>query len=93
MLIISGLGFHQIGEGSRKSALWIKMKPEYSDQTEDVDLLILAAGFANGTMRSGLLSKFLVGVAVPTEEGQPRKRFHALVRVRNENTWTLGWYI
>lgn len=76
------LRLHQIGEGSRKTALWVKMKPEYSDQTEDVDLLILAAGFANGKMRSGLLSKFLVGVAVPTEEdGQTRKQFHALVRV------------
>lgn len=74
---------HQIGESSRKSALWVKMKPEYSDQTEDMDLLILAAGFADGKMRSGLLSKFLVGVAVPTEEGQQRKQFYALVRVSN----------
>ncbi|CAM9475934.1 unnamed protein product [Pylaiella littoralis] len=82
-LVVKALhGHYQIGEGSRKTALWVKMKPEYSDQTEDVDLLILAAGFANGKMRSGLLSKFLVGVAVPTEEdGQTRKQFHALVRV------------
>lgn len=71
----------QIGDKSRKCALWVKMKPEYSDQTEDMDLIILAAGFANGKMRSGLLSKFLLGVAVPTEEGQPRRDFFALTRV------------
>ncbi|CAN0490183.1 unnamed protein product [Ectocarpus sp. 8 AP-2014] len=57
------------------------MKPEYSDQTEDMDLLVLAAGFANGKMRSGLLSKFLVGVAVPNEDGQPRKEYYPLARV------------
>ncbi len=65
------------------------MKPEYSEQTEDVDLLILAGGFAEGAMRSGLLSKFLVGVAVPPEEGQPRKKFYGLARV--SRLWWIRW--
>ncbi|CAM9320873.1 unnamed protein product [Ectocarpus sp. 12 AP-2014] len=81
-LVVKDLhGHYMIGDKSKKTPLWIKMKPEYSDQTEDMDLLILAAGFANGKMRSGLLSKFLVGVAVPNEDGQPRKEFYPLARV------------
>lgn len=71
----------QIGDKSRKCALWVKMKPEYSEQTEDMDVIVLAAGFANGKMRSGLLSKFLVGVAEPNEEGKPRKTFYPIARV------------
>lgn len=57
------------------------MKPEYFGQTEDMDVLILAAGFANGKMRSGLLSKFMVGVAAPSEEGKPRRKFYPVARV------------
>ena len=33
-----------IGEKSRKSAKWVKMKPEYGDQTTDLDLIVLGAG-------------------------------------------------
>eukprot|EP00903_Cladosiphon_okamuranus_P009258 g8834.t1 len=81
-LVVKDLhGQYMLGDKSRKSALWIKMKPEYSGQTEDMDVLILAAGFANGEMRSGLLSKFLVGVAAPNEEGKPRKTFYPVARV------------
>ncbi|CAM9127479.1 unnamed protein product [Scytosiphon promiscuus] len=81
-LVVKDLeGHYVLGDKSRKCALWVKKKPEYSDQTEDMDLLVLAAGFANGKMRSGLLSKFLLGVAVPTEEGKRRREFYALVRV------------
>lgn len=58
------------------------MKPEYSEQTGDLDLLILAAGFANGRMRSGLLSRFLLGVAVPSADGSPPSKFWPITRVR-----------
>lgn len=30
-----------IGEKSRKSAKWVKMKPEYGDQTTDLDLIVI----------------------------------------------------
>lgn len=73
----------QIGVGSRKKALWVKMKPEYSEQTGDLDLLILGAGFADGKMRSGLLSRFLLGVAVPNADGSsPPTKFWPVTRVR-----------
>ena len=72
----------QIGEKSRKKCLWVKMKPEYSDETADMDLIILGAGFAQGRMRSGLLSKFLVGVAVPSADGSPPTQFYPITRVR-----------
>jgi hypothetical protein len=32
---------YELGEKSRGTALWVKMKPEYGDQTEDLDMLIL----------------------------------------------------
>lgn len=57
------------------------MKPEYSDQSGDMDLIVLAAGYANGQMRSGLLSKFLVGVAVAKGDGSPPTEFAAVTTV------------
>eukprot|EP00904_Undaria_pinnatifida_P001070 jgi/Undpi1/10964/HiC_scaffold_30.g13265.m1 len=81
-LVVKDLTSHyMIGVGSRKLALWVKMKPEYSEQTGDLDLLILAAGFANGRMRSGLLSRFLLGVAVPSADGSPPSKFWPITRV------------
>ena len=59
------------------------MKPEYSEQTADLDLLILGASFADGKMRSGLLSRFLLGVAVPNADGSsPPTKFWPITRVR-----------
>jgi hypothetical protein len=41
-LVIKNLnGCYELGEKSRATALWVKMKPEYGDQMEDLDLLIL----------------------------------------------------
>ena len=41
-LVIKNLNScYELGEKSRGMALWVKMKPEYGDQTEDLDLLIL----------------------------------------------------
>lgn len=74
----------QLGDKSRKCGLWVKMKPEYSDQTADIDLIVLAGGFASGAMRSGLLSRFLLGVAVPTADGSPAKKFWPVTKVRHE---------
>lgn len=72
----------KVGDKSRNDARWVKMKPEYSDQTADLDLLILGAAFASGKMRSGLLSKFILGVAVPTDDGGPPTQFWPITRVR-----------
>ncbi|CAM9713851.1 unnamed protein product, partial [Laminaria digitata] len=82
-LVVKDLsGHYMIGVGSRKKALWVKMKPEYSEQTGDLDLLILGAGFADGKMRSGLLSRFLLGVAVPNADGSsPPTKFWPVTRV------------
>ncbi len=80
-----------MGNKSRKRALWVKMKPEYSDQTEDVDLLILAGGYAEGSVWSGLLSNFIVGVAQPAEEGQKRKFFYGIARVGEFCGWPWLW--
>lgn len=85
----------QIGVGSRKRALWVKMKPEYSEQTADLDLLILGAAFANGKMRSGLLSRFLLGVAVPNADGSsPPTKFWPITRVRpvGLHEWVGLWW-
>ncbi|CAN0389132.1 unnamed protein product, partial [Discosporangium mesarthrocarpum] len=53
---------YQLGEKSRHSGSWVKMKPEYSDQTSDMDLLILAAKHGDGPSRAGVLSSFIMGV-------------------------------
>lgn len=46
------------------------MKPEYSDQTANLDVIILGGYYGNGTKRAGLLSHFLVGVADHTTMGE-----------------------
>jgi hypothetical protein len=42
-LRVSTVCSYELGEKSRGTALWVKMKPEYGDQTEDLDMLILGA--------------------------------------------------
>ena len=51
-----------VGERSREQKKWIKMKPDYSDEVESLDLLILGAYYSEGTRRAGQLSHFLIGV-------------------------------
>jgi len=52
-----------VGEQSRSKAHWVKMKPEYSDQTSNLDLLVLGGYYGDGHRRAGMLSHFLLGVA------------------------------
>lgn len=63
-LVIKNLNScYELGEKSRYSAQWVKMKPEYGDQTEDLDLLILGAYYGEGMgLRGKGLSTFLCGV-------------------------------
>ena len=51
------------GKSSRSTGHWVKMKPEYGDETRDLDFLILGAYYGEGTsVRGKGLSVFLCGV-------------------------------
>jgi DNA ligase-4 len=58
------LSTYELGEKSRsKNASWIKMKPEYSDECTDMDMIILGAYFGEGkSVRGKGVSHFLLGV-------------------------------
>ena len=49
-----------IGEKSRKSAKWVKMKPEYGDQTTDLDLIVLGAESRTPILPSSHISFFAI---------------------------------
>ncbi len=54
---------YEFGEKSRGKGYWVKMKPEYGDHAEDLDLLVLAAYYGEGqNLRGEGLSTFLLGV-------------------------------
>ncbi|XP_042871458.1 DNA ligase 4-like [Penaeus japonicus] len=72
---------------SRKGG-WIKVKPEYVDSlVSELDLLIIGAYYGSGR-RKGVLSHFLLGVAVSTTEagGKPTE-FHSFCRVGSGYTY------
>ena len=54
---------YTLGMKSRQLMHWVKMKPEYSDMTRDLDLILLGAYHGEGkSMRGKGLSTFLCGV-------------------------------
>nr|CAD7410420.1 unnamed protein product [Timema cristinae] len=61
---------------------WYKIKPEYTEGMMDhLDLIIMGGYYGDGRRR-GIISHFLVGVAVPpTVEGTEPSEFHSLGRV------------
>ncbi|KAK7101253.1 DNA ligase 4-like [Littorina saxatilis] len=60
---------------------WFKIKPEYiGGLMDELDLLILGGFFGEGH-RGGMMSHFLCGVAVPTEDGSEPKVFHSFCKV------------
>jgi DNA ligase-4 len=63
-LVIKNLNSpYEFGEKSRAKGNWVKMKPEYGDHAEDLDLLVLAAYYGEGqNLRGEGLSTFLLGV-------------------------------
>ncbi|KAK7069753.1 DNA ligase (ATP) [Halocaridina rubra] len=73
---------------SRKGG-WIKVKPEYVDSlVPELDLLIIGGYYGKGR-RQGVLSHFLLAVAVPAdEEGGKPKEFHSLCRIGSGYTVT-----
>ena len=52
---------YHFGEKSRKQG-WVKIKPEYANMTEDIDLIVLGGYYGEGQRRSGMLSHFVLGV-------------------------------
>lgn len=66
---------------SRKAG-WIKVKPEYVDSlVPELDLLIIGAYYGKGR-RQGVLSHFLLAVAVASEEpGRKPCEFHSICRI------------
>jgi len=53
------------GEKARGLQQWCKMKPEFSDQTTNLDVIVLGAYCSKGKRRSGRIASLLVGVAEP----------------------------
>jgi ATP-dependent DNA ligase len=51
------------------------MKPEYSDQTTNLDVCVVGAYYGDGNRRSGLLSHFLLAVVdqntLPPDGSEP----------------------
>lgn len=54
-----------LGEKARGLQQWCKMKPEFSDQTTNLDVIVLGAYYSEGKRRSGRIASLLVGVAEP----------------------------
>ena len=55
--------FSYIGSG------WFKLKPEYVDSlSDDLDLIIIGGQYGSGH-RGGMVSHFLLGVAITIKEG------------------------
>lgn len=63
-LVVKLLGSeYLLGEKSRAAGYWVKMKPEYGDQTADLDLAILGGYYGeSGGERGQGVAKFLCGV-------------------------------
>lgn len=69
---------YELGETSRSTASWVKMKPEYGDNTEDLDLLILGGYGGEGqSLRGEGISTFLCGVKSENDPG----KFYTLTKV------------
>jgi DNA ligase 4 len=63
LVVKDALSPYLLGMRSRQALFWVKMKPEYSDMTKDLDLIILGAYYGEGqSMRGKGLSTFLLGV-------------------------------
>lgn len=54
---------YELGEKSRSTSYWVKMKPEYGDHAADLDLLILGGYYGEGqNLRGQGISTFLCGI-------------------------------
>jgi hypothetical protein len=70
LVVKDGFSPYLLGMRSRQSQNWVKMKPEYSDLTRDLDLIILGAYYGEGnSMRGKGLSTFLLGIRDDSDAG------------------------
>ncbi|KAL3673389.1 hypothetical protein V7S43_001102 [Phytophthora oleae] len=61
--IMKELNAHYMcGESSRKTKMWLKLKPDYAGMTTDLDAIIVGGFYGTGRRRSGNVSVFLLGV-------------------------------
>eukprot|EP00636_Phaeomonas_parva_P000523 CAMPEP_0118872604 /NCGR_PEP_ID=MMETSP1163-20130328/14727_1 /TAXON_ID=124430 /ORGANISM="Phaeomonas parva, Strain CCMP2877" /LENGTH=992 /DNA_ID=CAMNT_0006807807 /DNA_START=31 /DNA_END=3009 /DNA_ORIENTATION=+ len=69
-----------LGEKSRRTHSWVKLKPDYSSKLgEYVDCLVLGGMYSTGTRRGGKITTLLVGVrGSPREDDPESKRFYTL---------------
>eukprot|EP00111_Clytia_hemisphaerica_P007155 TCONS_00020786-protein len=67
----------------RKGSGWLKLKPEYVDALgDDLDLIILGGEYGSGKRRGGMISHFLLGVAVtPDTPGERPTKFMTFGKV------------
>ena len=63
LVVKDALSCYEVGAQSKTKGYWVKVKPDYSDMTTDLDLLVLGAYYGEGTNDRGKgLSTFLLGV-------------------------------
>jgi ATP-dependent DNA ligase len=72
---------YDAGESGRSKTKWVKIKPDYIDETGDnVDLVILGGYYGDGRRR-GNISHFLLGVANQKQMSKGSYQFQALCKV------------
>lgn len=63
LVVKDALSSYEVGTASKAKGYWVKVKPDYSDMTTDLDLLVLGAYYGEGVNNRGQgLSTFLCGV-------------------------------
>lgn len=78
LVVKDALSPYLLGMRSRQALFWVKMKPEYSDMTRDLDLIILGAYYGEGqSMRGKGLSTFLCGVRDDTSSASSSQQVSA----------------
>ena len=79
---------YMLGERSRSTKYWMKLKPEYMDTLAGyLDLIVLGGYYSSSSRRggrSGLISHFLLGVkadSVSRDTPEEKLQFHTLCKV------------
>jgi ATP-dependent DNA ligase len=83
---------------SREKGGWVKLKPDYAEVTDEMDLVLLGGYYKDGARWRGYPSRFLLGVWAEGREGKEGgkegggtwegMRFHTFARVATGlNTW------